>query len=701
MTRMKPRDIEKITSEHRGRKAVVYLRQSSELQVRRNTESQRLQRALVDRARELGFQKIEEIDVDLGASASLGSKEREGFQRVIASIALGEVGIVLSREASRLSRTDKDWCHLQEVCQVFGVLVGDADRVYDPALVDDQLILGIKGTMSVLEMNVLKMRLQEGMQAKARRGELIRTLPPGYTRGSEDRVCKDPDTRVREAIELLFRKFREMRSIRQTHLWFHSQRIELPVNRARDGRVQLVWQLPTRSFVSYVLHNPFYAGAYVWGQRPREVKLLDGKLRRMSGRPRRPEDSKVFIPDHHEGYIGWAEYQENQRRMRANNLKSDADTSAAAVRSGQGLLTGLLRCARCGRKLHVRYWGRAGTAARYLCVGDYDRGGSYCLGFGGSTVDRRFSEEILKVLSPLGLRASIEAIETLSRQDSDERNALQRQLEEAEYDARRAFEQYDEVDPRNRLVAEELERRWDRKLESVEAIRSALTALEEPASPLLADEREAIVSLGENFAGAWESADCSSELKKKVLRTVVEEAIVDEDEAKRELVFTVHWRGGAHTRFRMPKPTSGAGRKTSLEDLEIIRRMAERYGDDEIARVLTKLGRRTATGKRWNVTRVHATRKRYAIAGQRHSKPDPEILSLAQAAEHAGVSDTTIRRLVESGLLEKNQVAPWAPWEIRRADLDVEPLQGILEHVRDTGKLVLRGDRSDSQQTLF
>jgi DNA invertase Pin-like site-specific DNA recombinase len=698
---MSPRSSSKIKSEHVARKAVVYLRQSSAQQVATNTESQRLQYALVERAHELGFEHVEVINIDLGSSASIGAKQREGFESLISSIALGEVGMVLSREVSRLSRTDKDWCQLQEVCQVFGVLVGDAERIYDLGQMDDQLVLGIKGTMSVVELNVLKLRLMEGMQAKARRGELIRILPPGYVLDGDGKVVKDPDLRVREAIELIFSKFRELRSIRQTHLWFHANGVELPVNKSRDGHMRIVWQLPSCSFASHVLHSAFYAGAYVWGQRPSEVRLVDGRLVRTSGTPRSPQESKVFIPDHHEGYLDWSEYEENQRRMRGNNLKTDPDASVAAARSGQGLLTRLLRCGRCGRKLHVRYWGRAGTAARYACLGDYDTGGSYCLAFGGSTVDRRFARELLEVISPLGMRASLGALEKRSREESDERRALERQLQEAEYEARRAFEQYDEVDPRNRLVASELERRWNATLERVASITSALSSQDERPRSLTQREEEAILSLGEDFAAVWDSEHCPSELRKKIIHTVVEEVIVDEDEEAIELSFTIHWKGGVHTAFRMPKPPSGVGRKTSMADLDIIRRMAARYGDDEIARVLTKNGRRTATGKRWNVHRLEATRKRYGIEGRRRAVHDPGILTLAQAAAYAGVSDTTIRRLVKAELLERDQVAPWAPWEIRRTDLDEEPVRGILERVRETGKLELERDRSDEQGALF
>jgi DNA invertase Pin-like site-specific DNA recombinase len=271
-------DSRKITAERRSRRAIVYLRQSSERQVRHNQESQRLQYALVDRARDLGWSQVEVIDTDLGSSAAIGAGPREGFQRLLAAVALGDVGIVLSREASRLSRTDKDWCHLLEICQLFDTLLADAERVYDLSLLDDQLILGIKGTLSVVELKTLRMRLYQGMEEKARRGELIRLLPPGYVCDVLGKVVKDPDERVREAIASVFRKFRELWSIRQTYLWFHQHGIELPVNRVRAGKHQIVFKLPTHSFVSRVLRNPFYAGAYVYGRRAVESPALGAPI---------------------------------------------------------------------------------------------------------------------------------------------------------------------------------------------------------------------------------------------------------------------------------------------------------------------------------------------------------------------------------------------------------------------------------------
>ncbi len=690
----------KITPVHLARKAVVYLRQSSEKQVRQNTESQRLQYALAQRAHELGWQQVEIIDTDLGRSAAIGAGEREGFQRLIASVAMGEVGIVLGREVSRLSRTDKDWCHLLEVCQIFGTLIGDAEQIYDLDLMDDQLVLGIKATLSIVELKVLKMRMLQGIEEKARRGELKRLLPVGYVRDATGQVVKDPDQRVQEAIDLVLGKFRELRSGRQTFLWFRTHEVEMPVNKSREGRMQVLWQLPTNCFIHNLLRNPYYAGAYVWGRRETVMRFEDGKLKKRQGKIRRAEQCRVYLRDHHEGYISWETFEQNLQILRGNNVKGQSDESVGPVRAGQGLLAGLLRCGRCGRKLHVRYWGKSGTSARYLCQGAFGGGGDYCLGFGGRLVDERFCQELLQALSPLGIRASLAAIDQLSAKDQDQRQALVRKLQHCEYETQRAFEQYNEVDPRHRLVAAELERRWNAKLEELDQLRAALAEMDAAAQVLGDQERERILALGRRFREVWDSAYCPVETKKRIIRTVVEEVIANKDEAG-ILRFVIHWKGGTHTQFEMARPPSGREQRTAPEDVEIIRQMAVRYGDDQIALVLNKLGRRTGKGKRWNVQRVATARSAYSIAGHTRSVADPEILSLGRAAEYCGVSQGTIIRMVQSGILNRRQVVPWAPWEIRRSDLDSPDVQKVLAHLRETGKLALKGVHSPNQQKLF
>jgi DNA invertase Pin-like site-specific DNA recombinase len=689
----------KIKPEHLTRKAIVYLRQSGDIQVRQNLESQRLQYELAERIRGLGWQEIEIINTDLGCSASLGAASREGFERVLTSVALGEVGIVASREVSRLSRTDKDWCRLIEVCQIFGTLIGDEQQVYDLSYLDDQLVLGIKGTLSVVELKVLRQRLHAGQESKARRGELFKRLAVGFAKDGAGNVMLHPDRRVCEAIQLVFTKFRELWSVRQTFLWFRDHNVELPANPIYG--TQLVWKIPSQSLVRDILRNPFYAGAYVWGRRPVETLLIEGRLKKRQAANRRPEDCRVFIRDHHVGYIDWATYEENQRMISRNSVNWEVEESMTAIRAGQGLLVGLLRCGHCGRKLHVRYWGGAGTHARYVCKGDYDDGGEYCIGFGGATVDRRLGQELLKVISPFGVEASMKAIEELTSGDAAQRAALSSKLEQLQYEAKRAFEQYDVVDARNRLAAAELERRWNEKLEEIERVQKQISSLEGKRYSLSSEEEASILAMGESFAEVWHSERCSPTLKKMIFRTAIEEIIVRTDAKKETLYFTLHWKGGVHTQLEMDRPRAATETATSMEALEIIRRMAVRHGDDQIASVLNRLGYVTGKGNRWNQNRVAAARKNYSIAGQKRALADPERVSLNEAARLCGVSHRSIERLVEAGLLKREQVAPRAPWEIRRSDLETEPVRSILEHLRRTGKLLLGGGRTENQPELL
>ena len=432
-----------------------------------------------------------------------------------------------------------------------------------------------------------------------------------------------------------------------------------------------------------------------------ETLLVEGRLKKRQGANRRPEECRVFIAGHHVGYIDWATYEENQRMKRRNTVNWEADESMSAIRAGQGLLVGLLRCGHCGRKLHVRYWGGTGTHARYLCKGDYDDGGRYCIGFGGATVDRRLSTELLKVISPLGIAASLKAMDELSCGEAAQRAALSSKFEQLEYEAKRAFEQYDVVDARNRLAAAELERRWNEKLEEIDTVQQQLACFAEKRWSLTPEEETRILSMGENFATVWQSDHCPSTLKKMIFRSVIEEIIVRTNPGKDTLLFTIHWKGSVHTELAMDRPRSATETATPMDALEIIRRMAMRHGDDQIASVLNRMGHSTGKGNRWNQNRVATARRNHSIVGQKRALPDPERVSLNEAARLCGVSHRSIERLVEAGLLNREQAAPRAPWEIRRSDLDGEPVRSILESLRRTGKLVLRGGRTENQPELF
>lgn len=327
-------------------------------------------------------------------------------------------------------------------------------------------------------------------------------------------------------------------------------------------------------------------------------------------------------------------------------------------------------------------------------------GGSYCLRFGGRGVDRRFSEELLAAISPLGIKASLEAIHQLESKDDGRRKALARQLEQVEYEARRAFEQYDEVDPRRRLVAAELERRWNEKLQQVEVVKASLSALDREMPSLSGDEKADIQALGVHLRDVWGSPSCPPDVKKRIVRAVVEEIVVDET-ASGTLNFIVHWKGGTHTAFEMDRPRSAANDKNAVEDVELIRRMAVRYGDDMIAAVLNRGGRRTGKGNRWTRERVVSARNQHGIAGRHKTMPDPDTLSLIGAARYCRVSNTTITRLTETGVLPCQQIAPFAPQEIRRADLDSDPVRTVIQRLRATGRLMLSGGVSTEQGSLF
>jgi hypothetical protein len=386
--------------------------------------------------------------------------------------------------------------------------------------------------------------------------------------------------------------------------------------------------------------------------------------------------------------------------IQRNDFRGESDETAGAARSGKGLLAGLLRCRRCGRKLNVRYWGKSGTAARYLCSGTFGiDGGTYCLGFGGATLDRRFEAEVVRVVSPFGVRASLEALDQLGCEQEQRRRALQRQLEQMEYEAARAFEQYNAVDPRNRLVAPELERRWNSKLAEVEEARKALTELDAERQPVSSEDRAALEWLGTHFVEAWNDPKCPIKIKKQIVRAVVEEVLVDEEPAG-VLALTIHWKGGSHTAFTMPKPSPKTVHRTTEEDLDVIRKMAARYGDGDIARVLNKLGRTTGKGRPWSQQAVKTARRNHGIDGRTDSIDDPEVLTLQGAARHTRTSDTTIKKLVDAGVLPMHQVVPYAPWEIQRCDLESPRVLGILDTLRQTGRVCL-GDKLETQVELF
>lgn len=461
----------KLTPEHLMRRAVVYVRQSPLEQVRFHRESQRLQYELAERARAMGFREVEVIDEDLGRSGT-SAVGRPGFQRLVAAVCLREVGAVFSLEASRLARNNRDWYHLVDLCGLTGTLLVDLDGVYDPRLLNDRLLLGLKGTMSEFELALFRQRAFAALQAMAERGELLTTVPVGYVRTADNRCEKDPDRRVQHAIALVFTKFQEYGSIRQVLLWFRQERLPLPRKRFGPEGWTTEWVLPVYHTLHHILTNPTYAGAYAFGRTATHTQVGLGDAVKQRGRRLRVEEWAVLIRDHHEEYISWETFQRNQAMIEQNAARYGARVRGPA-REGSSLLAGLLRCGRCGRKLQVTYSGTRGNVPRYHCRGAaINHGTDWCISFGGLAVDRCMEQEILRVLEPTALEAARRAEAHQEAARKARRQALELALQQAEYEAQRVQRQYDAVEPENRLVAAELERRWNEALARSCAARS-------------------------------------------------------------------------------------------------------------------------------------------------------------------------------------------------------------------------------------
>jgi DNA invertase Pin-like site-specific DNA recombinase len=488
--------VTKVSSDHLSRGAYVYVRQSTADQLLHNHESRRRQYGLAERARQLGWSDVTVIDDDLGRSGS--GVSRPGFERLLRVICEGQVGAVFAIEASRLARNGRDWHTLIEFCGLVGTILVDEDGIYDPRLPNDRLLLGMKGTMSELELSILRQRSLEALKQKARRGELFLTVAIGYVKERHNRIVIDPNRRVREGIALVFLKFAEFQSIRQVHLWLRQERIALPAVRytAAEGR-SVVWKLPVYNTVHHILTNPIYAGAYAFGRTCSRVTIADGRKRIVRGHKRDRGEWEVLLMEHHEGYLSWAEFERNQRLI-ADNANSKGLMVRGSVRRGETLLAGLLRCGHCGRKLHVAYGGKSGEAGRYHCRGAYfNHGGDRCISFGSLRVDQAVAAEVLRLLKPLGVEAALNAIATRTAEAAEKQRQIELTLQQASYEAALARRQYDAVDPDNRLVAAELEHRWNERLREVRDLEEQITAIATRQQPSLSDdERAALMRLG-------------------------------------------------------------------------------------------------------------------------------------------------------------------------------------------------------------
>lgn len=662
----------KIAAEHLSRQAYVYIRQSTFDQVQNNRESKLRQYGLADHARRLGWPDVTVIDDDLGRSGS--GIHRPGFERLLAALCGGEVGAVFCIEASRLARNGRDWHTLLEFCRLVGTLLIDEDGVYDPRQPNDRLLLGMKGTLSEMELSTFRQRSQAALDQKAKRGELFTTAPIGYVRTSSDRNDRieiDPDLRIREAISLIFRKFAEFGSVRQVLIWLRQEHIELPaVNYEPDGR-HIAWKLPIYATVHHILTNPTYGGAYAYGKTKTLARIAQGRKKLSKGMPVERENWQVLIIEHHAGYISWEEFESN-RHLITQNANMKGNMVRGAAKGGGALLAGLLRCGHCGRKLHVAYSGTKGDVGRYSCQGSLiNHGGPRCISFGSLRIDQRVSDDVLCQLKPLGIQASLEAIERQRRDEDERARHTELALEQARYEVTRARRQYDAIDPENRLVAAELERRWNDVLK-IQAERQADldSVRDHPMEPLTAASRDQLLQLGEDLPKLWDHPASSMEIKKRIVRTVLKEIVVTRrDEI---IVALLHWHGGNHTQIEFTKNRTGEHRwSTDVETIDIVRALARTMHDAGIAAVINRLGKRTAKGHTWAAARVCTLRHDHQIAPHRDGEHlERNELGANEVSAILGVSIPTVLRHIRDKRLMATQACRGAPWVIRLADLD-------------------------------
>ncbi len=671
---------EKIQPQHLRRKAVLYVRQSSAYQVAHNLESQKLQYAMERRLRQLGWEEVEVIDEDLGRSAD-GSTPRAGFERMVADVCLGKVGAVAAREVSRFARNSREWQQLIEVCRVVDTLLVDQDTVYAPRHGNDRLLLGLKGSLNEYELDLLRHRSVEARHEKARRGELVVSVPVGFVRTPDQRIEKDPDRRVQEAIRLVFRKFEELGTVRATLLWFLGEDLELP---ARGADAETAWKRPSYATVYRILTHPAYGGAYAYGKTEPATRYDRGTPRKAVRRKPRG-DWLALIPHAHEGYIDW----ERSERIRGAIAENAAGSrTAGAAKRGAALLTGLLRCRRCGRKMTVRYTGPGHDVPRYCCIrGWVDLGETKCMAFGGLPADGEIGRQLLRVVQPAAVEAAMTAHEEDRREGDEVVEALRRDLEAARYAAHRAWKQYDAVDPENRMVADELERRWDAALARVHALEGRIEQHGQAGDPAGAGSLEDYAGLAGELDAVWGSPASDARLKKRIVRALIEEVIADVDTSASEVVLHIHWKGDLHTEVRLPRRRRGQMNHTSKDVVAAVRSLARLCTDDVLAGLLNRNGLRTGRGNRWTRERVVALRRWNEIPCHSSERCEGEgWLKLREAAALLGVSPQTLRLAIERGEIPGEHPLPDGPWVINRRDLQTTAAQSLLRRARSRSR---------------
>lgn len=586
-----------------SRQAVVYVRQSSAHQVRNNRESSSRQYALVERAKALGWtdKSVEIIDEDQARSAT-SAEHRQGFKALLAEISSGQVGVVLALEASRLARSSADWHRLVEICVVTQTLLADETAVYDPRDPNDRLLLGVKGTISEAEIFTLRTRLHEGRWNKARRGELARSLPVGYVQSESGTVVKDPDRQVQSRLAYVFRLFGRHKVAHKVLLQLVREKLQVPTKiwgGPRHGQVS--WKEPKFSDVIRLLHNPTYAGAYVYGQKDYDSfdrSPTNGKAR---AHPRPLEDWTVCLRDNYPAYITWEQFTQNQEILRTNGYGFG---KRGATRRGKALLQGIVYCGRCGARMTVLYYStKEKRAPGYGCFYDYHRhGGKTCQCFSSAGVDAAVAELFLDVVSPAKIDIALHALEELESDQAEVRKQWDLQLQRADYEVELARRRYEAADPQNRLVAAELEALWEGKLQQRERLQRERTKLEQRQERTVGKaDREQIRDLATDLGRVWKAETTSMEDRKTLVRFLIKRVHLDGVTEAGKIQIDVEWHTGAHSALTIDRPQVGVwAPKTPQAAVERLCEMlpGEDYG--AIAAKLNAEGFRTAKGLKYD-----------------------------------------------------------------------------------------------------
>ena len=655
----------KVKPNHLNRDALIYVRQSTMAQVRFNQESTQRQYALKEKALLLGWpeEKIRVIDGDLGISGS-GRSKRPGFTQLVTSVSLGEAGAVFGLEISRLARSSADLMKLLELCGLFETLVIDEDGIYDMADFNDRLLIGLKGTMGEAELHFLHARMIGGKENAAARGELRFPLPVGYTRDLDGKTIMDPDEEIQHAIFTLFREFRATGSAYGVVRYFAQNQLNFPKRAyggAWDGKIS--WGTLTHSRVVGVIHNPAYTGAYVYG-RYRDQKTIDteGHYQHHSVRLRDKSEWKVFIPNHHPAYISWEDYEANLQIL--ENNRTNAELSGPA-REGAALLTGILLCGKCGRRMTIRYTGNGGICPVYECLGRWEHGNkATCSSVPASAIDKAVSEKVLSVMKAQELEIALRIIHNISNAShlSDRQWLLS--LERAQYEANRAERQFMLADPENRLVVRSLEANWNQKLKDLAKLKQdyALHCARKPWTPS-AKEEEDIRCLAERIPEIWSSPLTTPKEKKRIIRILIEDVTVFAEKRCRDFSIGIRFRSGKCEKMALEKSFPAPDRKRHTEDtVNLIRELTSRMDDFEIAEHLNQSGITTPEGKAFSTASVRWLRYKNHIPGL--FQTEKQGISVSEAASLLGISSYQVYSGITSGKIPARKERPGWPWEI-------------------------------------